>query len=125
MEPPPGPPVQSYRLTTDLVHSRFRRHRRAGISNIEVSLFVNGVQIGVYSSGGVNADISRFIKPGQNNVRIAWTADPDMTTEYVMELRIEMKQGERWSPLITHRVNKTTKAGETVTTIIHHGDTPR
>jgi hypothetical protein len=86
---------------------------------------VNDVQVGLYSSGNVNADISRFIKPGSNKVRIAWTADPDMTLGYVTELRIEEKQAESWSPLITRRVNKTTKAGETETTIIHHGDTPR
>jgi hypothetical protein len=86
---------------------------------------VNGVQVGVYSSDDVDADISRFIKPGPNNVRLAWTADPDMREGYGMELKIEGKQGGKWSPLITRRLNKTTKAGETVTTIIHHGGTPR
>jgi hypothetical protein len=42
-----------------------------------------------------------------------------------MELKIEVQQGEQWSPLITRRFDNKTKAGETVTTIIHHGDTPR
>jgi hypothetical protein len=125
VEPPPGPPVQSYRLTTHLYKQIPRLASEQGLSNVEFSIFVNDVQVGVYSSDGVNADISRFIKPGPNNVRITWTADPDMTSEYVMEPKIEVKQGERWSPLITRRVDNTTKAGETVTLIVHHGDTPR
>jgi hypothetical protein len=123
--PPPGPPAQSYRLTTALYKQGLRFHGERGSSNIEVSIFVNGVQVGVYSSDGVDADISQFLKPGPNNVRIAWTADPDMTSQYMMELKIEVKQDESWRPIITRRFDKTTKAGETVTTIIHHGDTRR
>jgi hypothetical protein len=123
VQPPLGPPVQSYRFTTT-VYNRTTRFV-GGSSNAEVSIFVNDVPVGVYSTGGVKADISRFIKPGPNKVRIAWTADPDMRENYEMALEVEVKQGESWSPLITRRLDKTTKAGEAVTTIIHHGDTPR
>jgi hypothetical protein len=113
---PPG--VQSYRLTTRLTRiSDVQVIGRTG--NVEFSVFVNDVQIGVYSSDDVDADISRFINPGSNTVRIVWTADPEMTSGYAAELRIEAKLGERWSPVITRRVTKTTKAGETTSSFTH------
>jgi hypothetical protein len=83
---------------------------------------MNDVPVGAYSSGGATADITRFIKPGQNKVRIAWTADPTMT--FHAKLIIEVKQGEAWSPLITREVTKTTKAGESNPTIVA-GTTPQ
>jgi len=84
---------------------------------------VNDVQVGAYSSGNATADITGFIKPGANKVRIAWTTDPNMGS--YAELIIEVKQGERWSPLITRNVMQTTKAGETTSTIIHHENAPQ
>jgi hypothetical protein len=68
-------------------------------SNVEFSVFVNDVQVGSYSSDRATADITRFIKPGAHKVRIAWTADPNMGI--YADLIIEVKQGERWTPLIT------------------------
>ena len=109
--PPHAGPVQSYRIRT--VYNR---------SNVEFSVFVNDVQVGAYSSDNVNADITRFIKPGENKVRIAWTADP---TGNLARLIIEVKQGERWSRLITRDVRSTTKAGDTTSPIIHHGNAPQ
>ena len=94
-------------------------------SNVEFSVFVNDVQVGAYSSDGATTDITRFIKPGVNKVRIAWTADLDMDSITYADLIIEVKQGERWTPPITRRVTRTTKAGETVTSIVHHQDRPQ
>jgi TIR domain len=125
VKPPPGPPVQAYRLSTALRSQFPRPGSEQAFSNVEFSIFVNDVQVGAYSSAGVNADITRFIKRGPNKVRITWTADPNMTPDYVLVLKVEVKQGEDWHPLITRGVDRTTQAGETVTTIIHHGDTPR
>jgi hypothetical protein len=96
--------VESYRIRTD--------YYGYGV-NVEFSVFVNGVQVGDYSSGDAKADITRFIKPGVNEVRITWTADPNMTEVYHYgRLLIEVRQGEEWNPLITRQVTKTTKAGE-------------
>jgi len=79
--------------------------------NVEFQVFVNGLQVGAYNSGGVIEDITSSIKPGQNRVRIIWTADPAMQQANA-QLSIQEKDGERWNPLITRDVNKTTKAGE-------------
>jgi len=119
--PPSAGPAQSYRIRTDY----------SGSSNVEFSVFVNDVQVGSYSSDKATADITRFIKSGANRVRIAWTADPNMTLGLAggqfahAKLIIEVSQGERWSPLITREIRYTTKAGETASTIIHHGPAPR
>jgi hypothetical protein len=121
--PPPlvPPGVQSYRLTTNLIHIGGAL-AFGPTGNVEFSVFVNNVQIGVYGSDHVMADITRYINktpPGSNTVRIAWTADPEMTSGYAAELRIEAKVGESWSPVITRRVTKTMKAGETSSAFTH------
>jgi hypothetical protein len=85
---------------------------------------VNDVQVGAYSSDGAIADITQFIKPGPNKVRITWTADPDMSPGNSASLIIEVQQGEAWRPLITRQVTKTTKAGESTPTIVA-GTTPQ
>jgi hypothetical protein len=123
-KPPPGDivsppldagPVQSYRIRTNY----------AGHSDVEFSVFVNDVQVGAYSSDGVTADITRFIKPGLNNVRVAWTADRNMSPYFSATLIIEVKQGEAWSHLITRTITKTTKTGEITPTIFHAGTAPQ
>jgi hypothetical protein len=106
-------PVESYRIRTLYLIG----------TNVEFSVFVNDVQVGAYSSGNATADITGFIKPGANKVRIAWTTDPNMGS--YAELIIEVKQDERWSPFITRNVMQTTKAGETTSTIIHHENAPQ
>jgi TIR domain len=111
---PSAGPVQSYRMRTWY----------GPMTNVEFSVFVNDVQVGVYSADGVTVDLTRFIKPGANKVRIAWTPDPTNLGSHAV-LFIEVKQGERWSPLITREVYSFTQAGETVTPIIHHGDRPQ
>ena len=111
---PPARSVESYRIRTEYIDH----------SNVEFSVFVNDVQVGAYSSTGAIADITRFIKPGQNKVRITWTADPDMSSGFSAYLIIEVQQGEKWSPLITRQVTKTTKAGESTPTIVA-GTTPQ
>jgi hypothetical protein len=63
--PPSADPVQSYRIRTHYLPA----------TNVEFSVFVNDVQVGAYSASGVTADITQFIKPGANKVRIAWTTD--------------------------------------------------
>jgi hypothetical protein len=70
------------------------------------------VQVGSYSTGGAIADITRYIKPGLNDVQITWTADPNMWYIAVAELIIEAKQDEQWHAIITRNVAKDTKAGE-------------
>jgi hypothetical protein len=90
--PPSGSPVQSYRISTDYVMG----------TNVEFSVFINDVPVGAYSSSGVTADITRFIKPGANKVRIAWKTAPSIAT--YATLKIEAKQGDSWSPLITRTV---------------------
>jgi hypothetical protein len=90
-----------YRITTEYV----------GQSNVEFQVFVNDLPVAAYSSDGANADITRFIRPGQNRFRILWTADPAMPGVYA-KLIVSEKTGDRWSALITREVTKNTKAGE-------------
>jgi hypothetical protein len=100
-------PAESYRIRTDYFaevgHSD---------SNVEFSVFVNDVQVGDYGSGGASADITRFVKPGLNQVRITWTADLNMGWRDYAKLIIEAKQGEQWDALITRQVGEKSTAGE-------------
>jgi hypothetical protein len=100
-------PAESYRIRTDYFaevgHSD---------SNAELSVFVNDVQVGDYGSGGASADITRFVKPGLNQVRITWTADLNMGWRDYAKLIIEAKQGEQWDALITRQVGEKSTAGE-------------
>jgi hypothetical protein len=79
-------------------------------------VFVNDVQVGVYSTHHAIADITRYLKPGLNEVKITWTADPNMEGPFA-QLVIEVKQGDQWNPIITRQVTKNTKAGESKTHI--------
>jgi hypothetical protein len=108
-QPPPPGPVECYRIRTYY----------SGQSNVKFTVFMNDIQVGDYSSGGVTFDITRFIKPGPNKVRIAWTVDPKMAyLGDLAELIIEVKQGTEWSPLIARGVTALdTKAGEITSTI--------
>jgi hypothetical protein len=92
--------VEHYRITTDYLSA----------SNVEFQVLVNDLPVGAYSSDGAQADITRFIKPGLNKVRIRWTADPAMST--YARLIIAAKTDKEWSPLITREVTKITKPGE-------------
>jgi hypothetical protein len=114
VSPPPAGKVEPYRIKAIYPIP----------SNVEFTVFVNDVQVGAYSSNGAIADITRFIKPGQNKIRITWTADPDMLPGNFASLIIEVQQGETWHPLITRQVTKTTKAGESTPTIVA-GTTPQ
>jgi hypothetical protein len=93
--------VELFRLTTVYLCA----------SNVEFQVFVNDLQVGAFSADGASVDITRFIKLGQNKVRIMWTADPAMSCGYA-KLLIAEKTGERWNPLIDREITKNTKAGE-------------
>jgi hypothetical protein len=101
-----GPP-SSYRIITTYFST----------SNVEFQVFVNDLPVGAYSANGANADITRFIKPGQNKVRITWTADPGMASIALAKLTLENQIDEKWSPLISREVTKTTKAGESTSNL--------
>jgi TIR domain len=112
--------LKSQDLTaTDTPSYRIRTDYFAWLNppNVEFSVFINDMQVGAYNSGGVIADITRFIKPGVNEVHIAWTADPNMDERYHATLLVEEKRGKEWSTVITREVNRGTKAGETTSHI--------
>jgi hypothetical protein len=75
-------------------------------------VFINDVLVGYYSTDGATSDITQYIKPGLNDVKIAWTADPNMSGLGYALLAIETKQEDRWNAIITRKVEKNTKAGE-------------
>lgn len=83
-----------------------------GDNTVEFSISINNVPVGSYSSSFVTADITRFIKAGENQVHIAWTADPKMVSRGFALVEIQVKQGDDWSSIITRKVTKDTQAGE-------------
>jgi hypothetical protein len=105
--------IEAYRIRTNYL----------GPSNIEFAVFVNDVQVGDYSTDGAIADISRYIKPGLNDVKITWTGDPNMGP--YAQLIIEAKQGEQWNAIITRQVTKNTKAGESTAHILNAETKPQ
>jgi hypothetical protein len=111
-QPPAEPPhplptvpipegVEAYRIRTDYLFT----------NSVEFSVFVNDVWVGSYNSD-VTADISRFIKPGPNQVRMTWTSDPNMHESGHADLFLDVKLGKTWNPVVSRRIRKTTKPGE-------------
>ena len=107
--------TNTYRIRTDYF----------GLSNVSFSVSVNEVPVGAYNSGGVIADITRFVKPGVNEVHIAWTADQAMGVPLHASLLIEQKRGEEWFPIITREVNRDTKSGEITSRFSDTASTPQ
>jgi hypothetical protein len=83
-----------------------------GKPNVEFSVFVNGSQVGSYNSDNVNADISQYLANPSNQVKIAWTGDPQMSRVDYARLSIQSERNGEWNDVITREVRRSNRGGE-------------
>ena len=102
LEAAPASVAEPYRVVTDYV----------GNSRAEFTVIINGATVGSYNTDNVENDISSYLQPGQNTVKVAWTADPSMNSVEKARLKIQTKRGGSWNDVITREVRRGTAAGD-------------
>lgn len=86
-----------------------------GASDVSFTVFVNGEQIGSYASSDARAELTPYMTPGLNEIRVDWTADPKMSSHAA--LLIEAIRGGKSSSVIDRHVTKDTPAGNRTTKV--------
>jgi hypothetical protein len=87
-----------------------------GRSHATFNVAINGATVGSYSTDG-EADVSSFLRPGANDIKVSWTDDPGMSAVGTVRLRLQANRNGSWSDVLTREVRRSTKAGESTTTI--------
>ena len=94
--------TEPYRVITDNV----------GKSNVEFTLMINGATVGSYNTDNVENDISSYLRPGENTIKVAWTADSSMNSFEKARLKVQTKRGNNWNDIVTREVARDTSAGD-------------
>lgn len=114
-EPETIPPTTS--ISPENTAGKYRiKTEYMGRSSATFNVAINGATVGSYSTDG-QADVSSFLRPGENNIKVSWTDDPSMSAVGTVRLRLQVERNGAWSDVLTREVRKNTKVGESTTTI--------